>query len=113
VIGVIRVRGESVFVEYTAAQYTRPQRVVMLWRVRNVARCPYSPRWPQEGDEVTSGDSSDVWSGRGYSVSFPGDAQAEETRTEEIPPPRVRAGTETRWARGQWEKRTAKGWVAA
>jgi hypothetical protein len=100
-------------VEYETTWSNKPVRQRMWWRIAHVSRNPYRPRWPQEGDRVTS-SGSDCWNGDGYSVHFPGNLQAERSEQEDVPPPKVRAGIETRWYQGRWQKcLKSKGWVDA
>lgn len=40
------------------------------------------------------------------------DAEPVKVEHFEVPPPKVRKGTEVRWHEGEWQKRLKKGWVA-
>jgi hypothetical protein len=115
-IGTIEIKHEGtarevIYVRHESARYDEPVRDVIWWRVRRVQRNPYRPAWPKSGDRVESSGHDD-WHGPGYSVWFPG-YQTGRTAVEPIPRPKVRAGIETRYRYGRWEKLLKKGWVPA
>jgi hypothetical protein len=109
-------RGDDVFVASTERQYFNPVEYTVLWRVTRVARSPYRPGFPADGDVLQDvGSSCGVanYHGDGYSVHFPSTQKACESSERPIPPPKVRAGIEVRYTSGRWEKLLRKGWVAA
>jgi hypothetical protein len=93
-------RGDDVFVASTERQYFNPVEYTVLWRVTRVARSPYRPGFPADGDVL-----QDVGSSCGVANY--------ESSERPIPPPKVRAGIEVRYTSGRWEKLLRKGWVAA
>lgn len=115
--GTIRIVGDVIFVEYATDMYLEPRRTRMRWRVQRIVKDPYRPRHPEDGQTVTdSGLAGGCanWRGEGYSVHFPGDQIAEWSETTEIPPPKVREGTETRYHQGGWQKyNKRRGWINA
>lgn len=112
--GAIDMIGNNIYVKYSTTLESEPTRRTLWWKVDVVLPQPWSSarRWPEIGDEVTSVSGSDEWRATGYSVSFPGNRQAEKVECEPVPCPKTR-GKEARWRNGRWEKLLAKGWVPA
>ncbi len=54
------------------------------------------------------------YAGQGNHWALKAEKQGTALPEVNVPPPNVRAGTETRWYRGQWQKYLkTKGWIAA
>jgi hypothetical protein len=115
-IGTLKERDGALHVVYETYLDSEPTRRRLWWRVESVASEPYSNRRPEAGDTVTSSANGGHWSARREgqgskgSVYFPSAKQAEIVESELVPPPKVRAGIETRWYRGHWQKLLKTGW---
>jgi hypothetical protein len=92
----------------------------MWWPVEQSAGCAYNANRPSSGDIavnqhdgrwVTHRESPTI--SRTGSVYVDGKKQAERVETINVPCPKVRAGVETRWYQGEWQKLLKKGWVPA
>jgi hypothetical protein len=119
------VRGGSPgewYVEHSYAEYFRPMRCYVRWRVlRSEVRglgC-----WDEcdtDGAKVDHLSSNEVaqcstWQAyKGGTYLVVTTEREGTTRQEPVPPPKVRAGTSIRWNLGRWEKYLkTKGYVPA
>lgn len=97
--------------------WLEPFRITYLWPLQQ------TPRSYVEhliGQEVRSNSASYAysftWGGRDHIFRLPdgGQTKALSMTKAPVPCPKVRAGIETRWRGGYWQKYLkAKGWVAA
>lgn len=114
--GTIRQTGpEAWIVEHSYSAQSEPVLITVSWRVTGARRTgPFAPALA-DGTRVDSIAGRDAW--QAYREGDYLTVETEHSGTiREIPYPcpKVRAGIETRYRYGQWEKNTkAKGWVAA
>lgn len=120
-IGRIAQQRGALFVLYESTSDGRPELHRMWWRVVSLTGNPYSAERPSPGDVATYRGEG-TWSTHhgethrttGSVCTGSGSAPASSTEIVPVPVPRVRAGIETRWHQGEWQKYTkAKGWVRA
>jgi hypothetical protein len=114
--GKLTWRGNVLCFVHTDTHYSHPLETTNLWKLET---------WPEadpkyEGMETRSYHGA--WIG-GWEVTIPcgassrgivipGNRKPDESTTREVPPPKVRKGTEIRWQFGKWEKLLkTRGWV--
>jgi hypothetical protein len=118
---MVRLDGKLV-IRYETANWSEPTRVIMYYPLSE-DRSSGAP-WRLEGRAVVSTgygewrgapEDPDFWQLRNATaVALNGDkTEAVKVEREPIPCPKVRAGIQTRWHEGRWEKLMKKGWVAA
>jgi hypothetical protein len=111
--GKLKSRNGKLYVLYVYNEFAEPFRQYIWWRVLEVHRNAYNMSSPEPEDEVTYRGNG-YWSAgsRGGVVTGDGNNQAETIERVSVLAPPSR-GKELRWNDGQWERLTAKGWVAA
>ena len=111
--GKIKRRNDKLYVLYVYNEFAEPFRQYIWWPVLEVHRNAYNMSSPEPEDEVTYRGNG-YWSAgnRGGVVTGEGNRQAETIERVSVPAPRSR-GKGLRWNDGQWERLTARGWVAA
>jgi hypothetical protein len=119
---VVRRDDGKLYVRYETTLYHEPTRQVLYWAVLVDRSCGsdaldgepvvshldlvYGTRWQVAPDSDRFWRIKDLWV-----TTAKGDAAYVERST--VDKPKVRAGVETRWNDGRWEKLLRKGWVAA
>lgn len=115
--GTVRKVGDGWAIENSYNAFSVPERITVSWRVAGMARwgTSYGPELVDGLKVYTNTGDGDRWtaySQGGYLYLM---TEHEGTiRNEPLPAPRVRAGTETRYQDGGWQKYSKRvGWVAA
>jgi hypothetical protein len=118
---MIKLDNGHLAIECRSTHYSDPKEIRHVWelpayRIRGLGRCAESDAIGKAAT-VTDGRIS-CYVGNGIFVEgeLPqgGSTPAIVVETTDIPRPKVRAGIETRWSDGQWQKYTkARGWIAA
>ena len=111
--GKLKSRNGNLYVLYVNTEFAEPFRQFIWWRVLEVHRNGYNMYSPEPEDELTY-QRNGYWSAgsRGGVVTGDGNQPAETIERVGVLPPPSR-GKSLRWNDGQWERLTAKGWVAA
>lgn len=119
-VGKIVDRNGKLYVLYETASDSKPEITYLWWLVEKTIGNPYHCDRPEPGDVATyrsdgtwSTHRPDTCSSSGSVYTGHGDTKATHSETVSAPGPKVRAGIETRWYRGHWEKLLKKGWVPA
>jgi hypothetical protein len=116
ITGIVRQTTDGWSVEHRYAAQDTPETITIAWRVTATSRTgavAFAPTLA-DGLEVASGEG-DHWSAYANGGNLVLLTEHEGTmRRHPLPCPRVRAGIETRYRDGRWEKWTKRGgWVAA
>lgn len=118
-IGKIVSRDGKLWVLYETSRYSEPKIDFLWWEIVQTKASPYGFERPAEGDKVRyNGIGTDEWVAcHPETLRVTGTVwtrnKADKTETVSAPSPKVRAGIETRWHDGRWEKLLKKGWVPA
>jgi hypothetical protein len=118
ITGIVRQTADGWSVEHRYTAQDTPELITVAWRITGTSRTgavAFAPALA-DGLEVSSGSGEgDRWSAYASGGSLVVVTEHEGTiRRDPLPCPRVRAGVETRYRSGRWEKWTKRaGWVAA
>lgn len=117
ITGTLRRIDGKWYVDHSYSMHDEPTLCTVRWPVTDFARRgSYGPApEPVDGLEMTHesghGAQWQAYKHGGYLIAVTPD-QGEAIKTP-IPCPKVRAGIETRYAYGKWEKALKSGWVPA
>jgi hypothetical protein len=109
--GKLKSRNGNLYVLHVYTEFAEPFRRFIWWRVIEVHRNGYNNYSPEPEDELTF-QRNGYWSAGIRGAVVTADAPAETVERVSVLPPPSR-GKSLRWNDGQWERLTAKGWVAA
>lgn len=114
--GTVRKAGDGWTIEHSYTAQETPERITVTWRVLASARSGAVAFAPELRDELeirfVTDDRWEAYASGGY-LMLTTEHEGAVSRTP-VPCPRVRAGVETRYRHGRWEKLTKRaGWVAA
>lgn len=108
------------YIVTTDTMSDKPVMHTTWWRVQEIRRGGYAliGETAKNGVVVSSDAGSGLWNavldGVIVEVWFPGSSYPVHVEDRAVPCPKVRAGIETRWHQGAWQKHSkAKGWVRA
>ena len=116
---IVKKIGSDFFVEYSAPSAIDPTMIISRWKIVEASTSGNRAFAPElaEGLEVTYIlNSISGWQAyqQGGWLQIRTLEKSEAPELRPIPCPRVRKGTETRWANCQWEKYSRqKGWIPA
>lgn len=119
--GKLVAREGKLCVLYETTLYSAPEMTRLWWLVENIHSNVYHCTRPDVGDLAEyRGDGAwstrrpDTHASSGSVSTGDGRREAIHKETHAVPPPKVRAGIETRWHEGRWQKYLkSKGWIDA
>lgn len=120
--GKLAERDGALFVVYESPLENTPKLHRFWWKVHQVRGNVWNAYRPETGDTLRRFPGQDEWhASRGSvasisagSVWFPAGLPATHIEELDVPCPKVRKGTATRWYRGAWQKYSKReGWIPA